>query len=203
MRRALFLTLIAACTGHLADGRFQTGSATLTTSADRRAVFVVNEDEGTLSRVTTGDSQVDQVYLGARPSRVARAGDHLYVSLRGERAVVVLSADRRLTEVDRIQVGPEPVGVVASEDGSRVYVAVSLGGRVVEIDTDDRTISRSWPVEGEPRWLALDPADTHLWVGTAVANGLHRIDLVSTSDSRASSHQPIGGRAEAASSATR
>jgi mono/diheme cytochrome c family protein len=130
-------------------------------------------------------NEIGRLELGGEPTRIARLGDSLLVSQRTERSLAVLSeADGGLVLDQQITVGAEPVGVVAAEDGSFAYAAASLSGTVVEIDGSTMALSRSWAVPGEPRWLALHPSGSALFVGCATGTDLFRIDL-STEEVRA------------------
>src|SRR5688572_21870829 len=142
MRRELQTTLISAvfvgavgCNkGGLDDSRFQTGSQAMVASSDFEALYVANVDHGTVSRVDPGASRYDTIEVGLEPTRIARAGNRVFVTLRGERAVAVLEEDGSSLRFEtKIQVGAEPFGIVGNEKGDRIYVASSLSMRVDEI----------------------------------------------------------------------
>lgn len=164
----------------LQDGRHATGSSTLVASSDYASVYAVNTEAGTVARYAPrGSTAVDQVEVGAEPTRIARAGERVFVTLRAERAVAVLAeTPAGLQVVDQVEVGAEPYGVVASEDGSKVYVAVSHAHRVVELDAKSLAELRSWNVPKEPRYVALHPSGEALYVGSGNGEALlTRIDL--------------------------
>lgn len=161
------------------DGRHLTGSHTLATSRDFGALYAVSADEGAVSVFDLGRQAAHALPLPGEPTRIARAGERLFVSLRAERAVAVLRDRGGDLEVEqRIAVGAEPVGVVASEDGRRIYVAASLSGTVHEIDAESLSILRSWELRDEPRWLALHPSGM-LYAASAWRGTLSWIELES------------------------
>ncbi len=139
----------------LTDSRHPTGSQTMALTAARDAVIVAHAHEGVLSYVGLGGS-VTELQLDGEPTRVTLAQGRYFVTLRQARSVAVfeLGDDKSLREVKRIQVGAEPFGVVTPEDQAHVYVAVALEGVVKEIDSLTLEVTRTFEVEGEPRWLA-------------------------------------------------
>lgn len=172
----LLAALLSACTVSLDDARFETGSSTIIASAGHDALFAVEADAGLVARVTP-DGAVTTFEAAGEPTRIARAGDRVFVTLRTERQVTVFrDVDGQLEGLGTIEVGAEPYGVVASEDGSTAWVAASLSDEVVQIDVETLQITARFAVDGEPRWLALTPGARSLFVGTARA-GLQRIDL--------------------------
>lgn len=141
----------------LEDPTHPTGSQTMALNAAKDAVVIAHPHEGVVSRVGL-DGQLQELMLDGEPTRVTKAGNRYFVSLRQARSVAVLNeSNGALVEETRIAVGPEPFGIVASEDGATVYVASALGGVVQEIDANTLTVGRSFEVEGEPRWLAYHP----------------------------------------------
>lgn len=175
---ALIATLAACGSSSVSDGRYATGSSTLVTSADARRVYAVNVDEGTVSSYDRDSGLTTTVAVGREPTRIARAGDRLLVTLRGERGIAVLTDAGDGLEVERtIATGTEPYGIVASENGRRVYVALSTQGEVQELDGETFAVLRSWPITGEPRWLALHPSGKSLFVGSAFGGMVHHVDV--------------------------
>ncbi|MEZ4316188.1 MAG: c-type cytochrome [Myxococcota bacterium] len=164
----------------LVNPGFATGSTpiVLDTNGD---TYVVNPDSGSVSRMTPARA-VTEVSVGLQPSRLAIANRTLFVSLRGQRSVVAIDLDDFAAGVvGEVAVGGEPMGLVAREDGTRVYVAVSQSGYVAEIDAASLEVSRAWSTPGEPRFLALHPTAGTLYVGlarvTPLSPGLLAFDL--------------------------
>lgn len=165
---AAFALGAAACGSPqpLQDSRHPTGSQALATSSDFSALYVANTHEGSVARLgPNGD--YDELDLPGDPTRIARAGGRVFVTLRTARAIAVLRDDGGRLKLERtVDVGAEPLGIVASEDQTSIYVASSLSNRVDEIDVTTLQVNRSWSVPDEPRWLALHPGGT-LYVGSA------------------------------------
>lgn len=171
---------LAACSpATLGDKNHATGSSSVAASADYSRVFVPNGDAGTLSVLDAdGGGLLSTVDVGLDPVRVARAGDRVYVTARGTGEVVVFDAvGEGLTEVGRIPVGPDAFGLVASEKGDRLFVAVGMANQVLEIDTESDTIVGRFTVPDQPRWLGLHPSGHTLYVGSAFNGTWSSIDL--------------------------
>lgn len=180
---ATFVTLLAitvgACGPALQDEQHPTGSSTLVPSAQSEALYSVNTDQGTISKLDIATNTVVEIDVGLEPTRLARVGDELWVTLRGERKIAVLDIDASGDlELDRtIDAGAEPYGIVADEDGERVYVAMSLSGTVVEYDGETAQVLREWSFDDQPNWVALHPRGTALYVGSPYNASVHWIDL--------------------------
>jgi len=185
MMRTLKITIAAGlwltgCGGGAEDARNPMGSQGLITSQDYTALYVANAEEGSITRVDAVSMQTQETALPGEPTRLARIGDRIFASLRTERCIVELTETANGLKVGRrVDVGAEPYGLVASEDGTRLYVAVSMGGEVKELDGQSLEVLRVWKVEGEPRWLALHPSGQALYVGGAMQGSLHYVDLKS------------------------
>ncbi|MCB9675905.1 MAG: c-type cytochrome [Alphaproteobacteria bacterium] len=155
------------------------GQSSATVAADAQGrVYNVNPDPGTITRTDPMTGEVLEVAVGVEPSRLAIRGDDLYVTLRGERALVRLDLERLASGPQEwVEVGAEPMGVVVSDDGSAIYVALSMEDTVVEILRDRMAIERVFENPGEPRSLALHPAGRFLYVGLKRGTGLNVVDL--------------------------
>jgi len=178
--RLLTLAALAGLTGcsagGLDDNRFATGSSAIVATNDFSAMVVANVEEGSVSRVDLDTGTVVEAPVGERPNRVARLGDLLLVTLRGERSIAVLD-EETLTVQSRIATGAEPYAVVASEDGDRFYVTIASERRVEEYDGESLEQLRSWTVAEEPWWIALHPNGEALYVASPYGSSLTWIDL--------------------------
>jgi DNA-binding beta-propeller fold protein YncE/mono/diheme cytochrome c family protein len=173
------LALAAGCSrGGVEDGRYALGSQAMVSSADHKAVYVALADEGAVVRVDLEVGVTSQVLQDGEPTRVARVGNRILVTLRTQRSLLELEdVNETLVERRRVLLGTEPVGVVATEDGARVYVALSTEGRVLELEGTTLAPLRAWTFPSEPRWLAVHPGGGALYVGSAGAPGVSFIDL--------------------------
>ena len=166
--------------GTLDNAAHPTGSQTLAVSPDQRFVVTTNalEKNVTLLNASTLEP-LEQLEIGQTPERIAPLGDEFVVSLRGERALARLGVENnRLVVLDRVETGAEPIGLVTSEDASKVYVAVSQSGVVEERRGSDLEVIRTFKIEHEPRWLALHPSGETLYVATAMGGHLVVVDLL-------------------------
>jgi DNA-binding beta-propeller fold protein YncE/mono/diheme cytochrome c family protein len=175
----LVLAMLAGCGNSLRDDRFATGSSTLVSSRDHSALLAVNVDESSVTRLDPRTGDTLEVQVGAEPSRIAAVGRSEYwVTLRGERAVAILEEDGgSLRKVGSLSAGAEPYGIVASENGKRVYVAMSQSDEVVEYDGRSREPLRTFSIPDEPKWLALHPGGDVLYVASAKLGTLSAVDL--------------------------
>ncbi len=169
---------LAACSGGASDGRSPMGSQALTTSTDFSALYVANASEDSVTRVDIDTRTTRTTPLEGEPTRIARTEDRILVTLRAKRAVAVLNAQGTdLVEETRINVGAEPFGIVATEDGARFYVVSSLSGLVQEFDGLTLEVLRAWTLPNEPRWVAVHPSGQSLYVAAAQQGALYWIDL--------------------------
>lgn len=174
--KSTFLALIfAGCTG---SGAQPGGSSALVTSVDADALFVANSDHESIARFDLETQAVEHIPSPGEPTRIARVGSRLFVTLRAARSVGVFDgADGVPTPVTTLEVGPEPFGIVADDERRRVYVSVSIADEIVEIDADSLEILRRWSVPGEPRGLALHPSGAALFAVSFRSRELRRLDL--------------------------
>ncbi|MSQ03752.1 MAG: hypothetical protein EXR71_18010 [Myxococcales bacterium] len=168
----LALLSLAACTA----APDTSGGGSQSAAAGEDALYVAHTDEGTVSRFDLEFGTIDNLELGGEPTRIVALGDRLLVTLRAERSIAVLQdLDDQLTLVERAETGSEPLGLVASADGERVYVALSTQDEVHELD-GDLSLVRVISVPGRPSWLALHPSGDSLYVSAAVGGTVSYID---------------------------
>jgi DNA-binding beta-propeller fold protein YncE len=173
---AVLSLLLFGCGDKLDDPRTPTGSQTIATSSDYSALYIANTAENTVTRLPIDGTPVE-VAVEGEPSRVARIDERVFVTLRANRAIAVMVDDGAGLAVDQtIPTGAEPIGIVASEDGKRLFVAASLEGKVYEYDATSLAEVRSWDVKDEPRWLALHPSGV-LYVASAYNGTFTYINL--------------------------
>ena len=172
LRPTLALLSLAACT----PPPETSGGGSQTAAAGDDALYVAHTDEGAVSRYDLEFGTIDNLDLGGEPSRIALAGGRLLVTLRAERSIALVEdIDGRLSLVNRVQTGAEPLGIVASADGEHVYVALSTQDEVHELDAD-LSFVRAISLPGRPSWLALHPSGESLYVSAAVGGIVSYID---------------------------
>jgi hypothetical protein len=157
------------------------GSSTLALSSDGKALYAVSVDDDALATMDLEHDAVDRVKLGSAPTRVARAKDRVFVSLRGERMVAVLKEHPgqypALVAETKLDTGAEPYGLVASPNEERLYIASSMSNEIEEVDVATLGVLRRFSAGVEPRWLAIDPSGRSLYVGSARGSRWTWIDL--------------------------
>jgi YVTN family beta-propeller protein len=162
-------------------------------AATAEAVYVVNADADSVSILDPASaSLVAEIQLGAAPPAVdatgaftpavmpralalAPDGTTLYVS--GQRSGQLYAIDLATRSVRSTPVGSEPIGVLVSPDGKRVFVALSQDASVVEVDADELRVTTRVAVAAEPWTLAWSPADGALLVSHLLGPGVTAIDI--------------------------
>lgn len=182
--RWLAMAMAMGCAGGSYDpagGASFGGSSTMVRVAGTEWLATANHDEGTITLLDPATTEIlDVARVGNEPTRIASAGNRLWATLRLDNEVVALQVrGDALSVVGRVALGSEPFGIVASPDGQRLYVAVSIDDEVVELDAATLAVLRTFPVQGEPRWLAAHPSGGTLVVATARGAGLAVIPLAS------------------------
>ena len=164
MRKAIValagLALMAGCGGQKAGYGANAGSVAV--SRDGKLVYAVDTDNDALEVTDANTLQkVQEVKVGHMPARVVVGADErIYVTNRGERTVSVLNRSD-FSELARIPVGVEPVGLALDASSSKLYVVSatdlddSSHGTLTAIDT--ASLKQDWVVAvgEEPRGVAV------------------------------------------------
>jgi YVTN family beta-propeller protein len=166
----------------------------LALAADGSRLLVANQTSGTVSLVDPQAGTVlHEIPTGEKPAGVAIAKNGSRAAVTHwygyDLAVLDVGPDR-IAVVGRVDVGPEPRGVVIAGDGRTAYVAVGVSNEVVRVDLDERQVTGRVPVGREPRSLALSPDGTRLLVGDARSRSL---TVISTSGFQVEHKLPIEG----------
>jgi YVTN family beta-propeller protein len=148
----------------------------LALSTDGSRLLTANQTAGTVSLIDTQSGRVlDEVATGEKPAGVAISPDgtrgvvtHWY----GYDLAILEVGSEGLKVVGRVEVGPEPRGVVLAGDGRTAYVAVGVSNEVVRVDLDARQVTGRLTVGREPRGIALTPDGSRLLVGNARSRSL-------------------------------
>ena len=162
-------------------------------SADGNRLYVARFMGDAVDIIDTGTGTVAEpsIVLPFAPYGLAllEGRSELYVTgFRGDGLAVI---DLETTVVDAsLQLASNPEVAIASPDGSRVYVSVPDGDRVVAIDTTTRTVAAETrvgegslvdpdgvPLPGSsPSALFLDPSGERLYVARAADNAVAVLD---------------------------
>jgi YVTN family beta-propeller protein len=166
-------------------------SSSIAATAD--AVYVVNADADSVSILAPATGTfVAEVALGSAPPAVdatgaftpvvmpralALAPDGATLYVTGQRSGQLYAIDLATRAVRSLAVGSEPVGVLVSPDGKRVFVAVAQDDRVVEVDAAEWKVTTHVAVAAAPWALAWSPADGALLVTHLLGPGVTAIDI--------------------------
>ncbi len=125
---------------------------------------------------------VDEIFVGEHPAyvQVAPNEQFAYVSCTYSGDLVKLRlADGKLSEVGRVRVGFEPVGLAVSRNGSRVYVGLTANGTVAEVDSEMLEVLRTFSVGQWPRYLSISNDGARLAIGLSGESRIAVVDLES------------------------
>jgi YVTN family beta-propeller protein len=137
-------------------------------SRDGRRLDVISVNSNSAQLIDTQNNKVlTTTYVGRSPHEgfVAPDGQSLWVAVRGQRYVSVLST-RTGRELQRIRTADGPSKVVFSPDGALAYVN-HLRARVVEVIRvpDRRIVKRIFGTAPESSDEAISPDGRELWLG--------------------------------------
>jgi len=166
----------------------------LALSADGTRLLTANQTADSVSWVDLKHAKVlAELPTGKKPAGVA-------LSSNGRRGVVThwYGYDLALLDIQgdrvevtgRVEVGPEPRGVVLDNAGKTAYVAVGASNEVVRVDLDALRVTGRLTVGREPRGLAISPDGKFLLAGNARGQS---VSLVSVSDWNVVKTTPIQG----------
>jgi YVTN family beta-propeller protein len=174
----LTVAALLACTGMTtaAEDEPHRSPIALALSTDGSRLLTANQTAGSVSLIDTQSGQVlDEVATGEKPAGLALSPDgtlgvvtHWY----GYDLAILEVGSERLKVAGRVEVGPEPRGVVIAGDRRTAYVAVGVSNEVVRVDLDARQVTGRLTVGREPRGLALTPDGSRLLVGNARSRNL-------------------------------
>jgi YVTN family beta-propeller protein len=173
---AVALACTAVTTAADGDDEPHRSPIALALSSDGNRLLTANQTAGTASLIDTRSGRVlDEVATGEKPAGVALSPDgtrgavtHWY----GYDLAILEVGSERLKVAGRVEVGPEPRGVVIAHDGRTVYVAVGVSNEVVRVDLESRQVTGRLTVGREPRGLALTPDGSRLLIGNARSRSL-------------------------------
>jgi YVTN family beta-propeller protein len=148
-------------------------------SPDHREIWMTHKDVGKVTRIDTERLEVKGVIdTGMITNHLAFAktagGTFAYVTVGGENAVKVFTANDAPKLVTTIPVGALPHGIWASDDSSRMYVGLENGDAVDVIDTAANKVIARVPVGQAPQ--ALVYVSNAAAVGGDTANLVQRVN---------------------------
>jgi YVTN family beta-propeller protein len=114
---------------------------------------------------------------GSSPYGVALVGDLAYVANQGTNTVTVINTKTGAVVGSPIVVGSAPTGVLASADGSKVFVTNRTSGTVSVIRTLDNTVVGSVRVGTSPEQMALNSTGTKLYVTNYGSSNVSVVDV--------------------------
>jgi YVTN family beta-propeller protein len=143
----------------------------LALTADGSRLLTANQTADSVSLVDAKAGKIlHELTTGEKPAGVAISPD-------GKRGVVIhwygydlaiLDVDgNRLKVAGRVEIGPEPRGVVLTNDAKTAYVTVGVSNEVVRVDLDSQKVTGRLAVGREPRGIALTPDGARLVVSNA------------------------------------
>jgi YVTN family beta-propeller protein len=182
---SLFLTPSSGTADHAsksAEERHRSPIA-LALSTDGTRLLTANQTANSVSLVDLKAGTVlDEVETGEKPVAVAFAPDGRWAVVAHwydyDIAILKVGLDR-LEVVGRVEVGPEPRGVVVSRDGRNAYVTVGVANEVARIDLDSQTVTGRLAVGREPRGIAVSPDGRRLMIGNNRSQSISVIDTTS------------------------
>jgi len=165
----------------------------LAMTPDGSRLLVANQTAGSVSLVDPAAGRVvRETKTGDRPAGVAVSKDgklgvvaHWYGY---DLAILDLEADR-LAVSGRVEVGPEPRGVVIAGDGRTAYVVVGASNELVRVDLAGRKVTGRLAVGREPRGLAFTPDGLTLVVANNRSRSLSVVDLARFEVARTLPHE--------------
>lgn len=165
------------------DPELDRSPTALALSSDGTRLLTANQTSGSVSWIDAATGRIlQELATGDRPAGVALTHDgaravvtHWY----GYDAAILKINGDRLEIAGRVEVGPEPRGVVIAPDGKTAYIAVGVANEVVRLDLETHRISGRLTVGREPRGLALNSDGSLLAVGNARSDFLSLIETPS------------------------
>lgn len=141
---------------------------------DYKEIWLTHKDVGKITRIDVEKLDVVGVFdTGFITNHVHFAktgkGTLAYVTVGGENAVKVFTADAEPRPVTTIPVGSLPHGIWPSDDGSRMYIGLENSDAVDVIDTETNKVIARIPVGQAPQAL--------VYVSNAVIEGEGRYNL--------------------------
>ena len=120
-----------------------TGSHSMAFDAAFEELAVVNTDAGTISVIDERSHEVQEIWVGQEPTRIARAGSAYFISLRAERSIAkVERRNDQWTVIQKVRSGLSPTAwwVSTAPDSSQH----STQGEVIELSPKTMEAIQKW-----------------------------------------------------------
>jgi YVTN family beta-propeller protein len=170
-------------------------SSSIAVAANGRTVYVVNPDADSVSIVDVVQRTLSAELLLASahpavaadgsytpavmPRALALSPDERALYVTGQRSGALYAIDVASRAVRSTPVCSEPVGVVVSPDGQRVYVACTQDAEVATVSASSLQVAARTPVAAAPWGLAWSPSDGALLVTHFQGDGITVIEPTS------------------------
>lgn len=165
-------------------------SSRLALSASADAVWAVNPDNNSVTKLSTADSRVlGEFPVGTYPASVAiDKNQFVWVALRHDDAVAILDSNGNRVETIQLDYGSAPVGIVMDREAETAYIALHNAGEVVKFDTVSRQETARVSGLVKPYAMALSGAGNKLLVTRLIsANAVGQVYQINPASMRLSS----------------
>lgn len=141
-------------------------SAPVECDAVGEVINVVNPDNDTVAQLDASTAEVQwEVAACEDPRSIASAAfGELWVTCHDGDRVLVLDAGGQALATVGTGYGSAPVGIVASPDGTTLYVSLQGSGELLRIDAGTRAETGRIVLGPRPRAIALDPTGASAYV---------------------------------------
>lgn len=154
---------------------------TIAVFQDGNRVLSANQTSNSVSLVDVASKKVlFELETGNKPAGIAVSPDGrtaLVTHWFGYDVAILKIEGDSLSIDSRVDVGPEPRGVVIAADGNLAYVAAGIENEVVRLDLRTKKVTGRVKTGREPRNLAITPDGTTLVASNARSQNFSVIDL--------------------------
>ncbi|MCH9654408.1 MAG: beta-propeller fold lactonase family protein [Planctomycetes bacterium] len=152
-------------------------------STDGKLLACSNRDNGSVSIIDLQSHKLlSEIKVGKHPEGVSFLGKtHLLATaVYDEDLVLFLDADTG-KQIGQTEVFDEPYGIVSTKNGKKIFVTLDYPGRIVEIDTNSKKITREFSSGKHLRGIAISNDDQNLFTTEYYTALVRQIDLASGS----------------------
>lgn len=165
---------------NLIDRKVDRSPVSLALIESGKRLLTANQTSGTVTLVDVENRKpLFELQTGNKPAGIAVSPNgktavvtHWY----GYDAVILSVLKDRLEIIARVDVGPEPRGVVIDPSGQHAYIAIGVSNQVVRLNIPEKKITGQVDVGLEPRGITITPDGKNLVVSNARSQGFSVID---------------------------